>query len=134
MFVAEPDGSFWCDVELAEAYSGEPGIVHGGIQATVLDEVMGHAAQRQVAELADGKKAVTASFELRCCAPCATGERVRVSGAVASVEWPSIHVAGTIVESDGRLLTEATARWRVLDVDAPDASSRLREVVTERQT
>jgi len=34
------DGWLCCPVNLTEHYSGFPGVVHGGIQATVLDEVM----------------------------------------------------------------------------------------------
>ena len=40
-FEEQPDGAGHAVVVLGDHHSGEPGIVHGGIQATMLDEVMG---------------------------------------------------------------------------------------------
>lgn len=100
---------------LTDEHSGEPGLVHGGIQATILDEVMGRAAQRAVTRIAGERQTVvTASFSLRYRAPCRTGEPVAARGLLDRVEWPSIFVTGTLTDKEGRLLTEASARWRAL--------------------
>ena len=40
----EPDGLWWSEFELGEAYQGPPGWVHGGILALVLDQVLGEVA------------------------------------------------------------------------------------------
>jgi acyl-coenzyme A thioesterase PaaI-like protein len=118
-YEVEPDGSSSATLTLSWEHSGEPDLVHGGIQATILDEVMGHAAQRTVKDIAgDRRVIVTASFELRYRAPCPTGQPVTARGRVDRVEWPSVFVAGTLTDSEGRLLTEATARWRVLQDNA----------------
>ncbi len=37
------DEWIYCDVSLGENYTGFPGIIHGGIQSTVLDEIMAWA-------------------------------------------------------------------------------------------
>lgn len=111
-----PDGASATTLNLSWEHSGEPGLVHGGIQATILDEVMGHAAQRAVSELAGERRViVTASFELRYRSPCPTGQPITGRGYVDRVEWPSVFVAGKLTAGDGTLLTEATARWRVID-------------------
>ena len=40
----EPDGLWWSEFELGEAYQGPPGWVHGGVLAMVLDQLLGEAA------------------------------------------------------------------------------------------
>src|ERR1700742_559494 len=40
----EPDGLWWTEFELGEAYQGPPGWVHGGMLALVLDQILGEAA------------------------------------------------------------------------------------------
>ena len=40
----EPDGLWWSEFELGEAYQGPPGWVHGGVLALVLDQLLGEAA------------------------------------------------------------------------------------------
>ena len=116
VYVDEPDGSSTSTLSVSSKFSGEPGVVHGGIQATILDEVMGHAARKAIIESAGRRiTAVTASFQLRYRAPCPVDEDVHARGSVASLEWPSIHLVGVITGDDGRVLTEATARWRILE-------------------
>jgi len=101
---------------LSDAYSGEPGIVHGGIQATILDEVIGRTVRRRVDQLANGSPpVVTASFELKYRSPCPVGTPIEARAAIETVEWPSVMAVGEIVDGDGNVLTEARARWRVLD-------------------
>ncbi len=111
----EPDGSTRIHTTVAERFSGEPGIVHGGIQATILDEVMGRAVSRAIPSDESNRPAVTASFELRYRNACRTDTALVARGRVLSFEWPSILVEGTISDASGNVLTEAKARWRVLD-------------------
>lgn len=40
----DPDGRCWSDFTLGAAYEGPPGMVHGGIAALVLDQLLGEAA------------------------------------------------------------------------------------------
>ena len=40
----DPDGLWWSEFELGEAYQGPPGWVHGGVLALVLDQLLGEAA------------------------------------------------------------------------------------------
>lgn len=112
----EPDGATSTTLSISWIHSGEPGIVHGGIQATILDEVLGRAAQRAVTELVGERRSiVTASFELRYRAPCMIDQPITARARVDRIEWPSILVSGELTDAAGSLLTEATARWRVVD-------------------
>ena len=120
-YVDEPDGSTGTTLCLSWLHSGEPAIVHGGIQATILDEVLGRAAQRAVARIAgEGHTIVTANFELRYRAPCMTDQEFTARGYVDRVDWPSVFVVGQLTDRQGLVLTEAKARWRVLDQAARD--------------
>lgn len=114
-----PDGTVASSMSLGDQWSGEPGIVHGGIQATVLDEVMGRAVRRAIeADQRSSGPAVTATMSLRFRAPCPTDARFVAIGTVTSLDWPSVHVTGTLENPAGDVLTEATARWRVLGATA----------------
>jgi acyl-coenzyme A thioesterase PaaI-like protein len=120
-YADEPDGSTGTTLRLSWLHSGEPAIVHGGIQATILDEVLGRAAQRAVAKIAgEGHTIVTANFELRYRAPCPTDEEFTARASVDRVDWPSVFVTGQLTDAAGLVLTEAKARWRVLDKKALD--------------
>lgn len=112
------DGSTFVTTTVSEQYSGEPGIVHGGIQATLLDEVMGRAVSRAVPPQDRHRPAVTATFQLRYRALCPTGTVLVARGRVDAIEWPSVRVLGTICDASGAVLTEAEARWRLLDAPA----------------
>ena len=117
-YVDEADATISTTLSLSWLHSGEPGIVHGGIQATILDEVLGRVAQRTVTEAAGERSTVvTASFQLRYRSPCLTGSEITARARLHRIEWPSVFVEGEITDSDGLLLTEATARWRVIDDD-----------------
>ena len=64
VFVRRDDGSVDTRHRVSEQYVGPPGTVHGGIQATVLDEAMGMAANNEPPRK-DGPRIVTADFQLR---------------------------------------------------------------------
>ncbi len=114
------DKSAVCTATVPRAYAGEPGVVHGGIQATLLDEVLCKAAQYDMWARDIDAVIVTASMELRYRAACPIDEALTIRAFVDRVEWPSYHVVGSIADQSGNVVTEATARWRVLgDVSLP---------------
>jgi acyl-coenzyme A thioesterase PaaI-like protein len=115
-FEVLPSGAVQAKIRFGEELSGEPGIIHGGIQATVLDEVMGRAVQLRVREhLGRPSTSVTASFQLRYRRPSPTNVWLAAEGWATELSWPSVLASGHILDGDGQVLTEATARWRVLD-------------------
>ncbi len=93
-------------------------VVHGGIQATVLDEVMGVAAQLALPAEASDLACVTAEMQLRYRRPVPMADELLARARVERVDGADYFVVGAIIGPDGRPLTEATSRWRQLRVPA----------------
>src|SRR5262245_51921329 len=55
----DPAGRAWADFRLGAAYEGPPSLVHGGVAALILDQVLGEAAG------AGGKPGMTGTLTLR---------------------------------------------------------------------
>ena len=97
---------------------GAPGVIHGGIQAVLLDEAIGfaiHAHHESVEgrELAERVGVVTAEFDLRYRRPAATGVELVLRGEVVHVRDRDYLAVAEIRDGTGtELLTSATARWR----------------------
>ncbi|MEM9561297.1 MAG: PaaI family thioesterase [Actinomycetota bacterium] len=97
-------------------HCGLDSVVHGGIQATVLDEVMGVAAQLALPPEASDLACVTAEMHLRYRRPVPMTDELVARARVERVDTPDFFVVGAIVGSDGEHLTEASSRWRQLRV------------------
>jgi len=87
-------------------YQGYPGIAHGGILATILDETSGRALM-MVTE--DDPFWVTAKLELRYRRPTPTETPLTVVGWVVKQRSRSAEVAGEIRLPDGTVTVEASA-------------------------
>lgn len=89
-----------------ESFEGYRGIYHGGIIATLLDEVMIKAL------LARGIYAVTAELTVKFKRPVRTGDRVLFSGREVSSTRDRIFVTeGQAVGNDGILYAQATGKY-----------------------
>ena len=95
-------------------FGGQHGVIHGGIQAALLDEVMGVAA-RLAFEDGFSADVVTVDFSLRYRRPAATEEELVLVGELDRVEGRDLHVHGEIRNESGETLTRATARWVRID-------------------
>lgn len=93
-----------------EHMQGGPGVVHGGIQAVLLDETMG-VAIHQLDDPGD-PQVVTVEFHLRYRRPAPVGRALIVCGEVVRHDERDYWVEGTILDADRQLLTAAEARWR----------------------
>ncbi|NNL65783.1 MAG: PaaI family thioesterase [Myxococcales bacterium] len=91
---------------------GAPGVVHGGIQAALLDEVLGTAGH--LGFDAPDVDIATVDFSLRYRRPCPAGETLVIAGELQRVEGRDVFVSGQIRNLAGDVLTEAEARWRRL--------------------
>lgn len=106
----------WARFVPAERFEGYPGLIHGGIVCTVLDEVMAWSLYREQIW------AVTGSLQVRYRQPLAVGERLRAIGAVERNRGRVIETRGEIRrESDGALVAEATATFVRVPADQADA-------------
>ena len=79
--------------------------VHGGILATLLDEVMAWAPASH------DSWAVTAEMNIRFRAPASPGERLVATGRVTGRRRRIYHVVGEVRGGDGRLVAEAEGRF-----------------------
>jgi uncharacterized protein (TIGR00369 family) len=88
-------------------------VLHGGIQATVLDEVMGVAAQLRLPPDAGRQALVTAELALRYRRPVPCVGEVRARARVVAIDGADYYVHGEIVDGADQPLTTARSRWRL---------------------
>ena len=101
--------------EAAAHWCGAPDIVHGGIQAAMLDEVMGVAGLCGFDDEPDEDvNLVTVDFRLRYRRPCPAGETLLLHGELERIEGRDVFVTGEIRNASGKVVTSAEARWRRL--------------------
>jgi uncharacterized protein (TIGR00369 family) len=99
---------------------GAPGVVHGGVQAVLLDEAIGfavHAHHESVDGVPTSERVsvVTTEFDLRYRRPAPTGAPLTVRAEVVHVSGRDHLAVGEILDGAGEVLTSATARWRRID-------------------
>jgi uncharacterized protein (TIGR00369 family) len=92
-------------------FNGAPGVVHGGIQAALIDEIMGMAAHVGLGH-DDNGRIVTAELNLRYRRPTPIGVELHVVGRLVRREGTQLFLEAEIKDADGNVLTEGTARWR----------------------
>ena len=92
----EPDGLWWSEFELGEAYQGPPGWVHGGVLALVLDQLLGEAAS-------DGltKPLFTGTITLRYLRGTPLG-RLRAEAAIERTDGYKTFVSGHMSDAEGK--------------------------------
>jgi uncharacterized protein (TIGR00369 family) len=105
------DGSAECVYRAEPHLAGAPGVIHGGVQATLLDEVMGHAIHYAEPDPED-MDTVTVDFSLRYRRPAPIGVPLTLRAKLLRAEGRDFFVAGEIVSPAGEVLTTAEARWR----------------------
>jgi acyl-coenzyme A thioesterase PaaI-like protein len=101
---------------------GAPGVLHGGVQAAILDEAVGfavHAHQDSIgdpdtADEAAWQRVVTVEFDLRYRKPVPVGIEVGVRAEVVRVSGRDYLAVAEILGDDDEVLTAATAKWRRL--------------------
>ncbi len=113
-FSTYPDGTVESRNVPEPHLCGVDTVVHGGIQATLLDEVMGVAAQLGLSDGASTAPCVTAEMQLAYRRPVPMGGEVVARARLTSIDGRDLFVEGAIVSDDGTVLTSATSRWRQL--------------------
>jgi len=98
-------------VTLGEQYQSYPGMAHGGILATILDETMGRALLAdEDADAVEGARFMfTAKMEMRYRRPVPLNEELTVRGRVEQDRGRIAQVSGEIALADGTVAVEASA-------------------------
>jgi acyl-coenzyme A thioesterase PaaI-like protein len=104
------NGEVWADFHLGAAYEGPPGLVHGGVSALILDQVLGEAAG------AGGKPGMTGTLTLRYRQGTPLGD-LRAEGWIDRVDgiktYAKAHLIGpdgVTVEAEGLMILPRWAR------------------------
>lgn len=101
------------DYSAPDELCGAPGVVHGGVQAALLDEVMGMAAHAGAA--VEGLDLATVDFRLRFRRPTPANAPLKLRGRLLRVEGRDYFVEGEILDARGEILTRAEARWKRIE-------------------
>nr|HID58332.1 PaaI family thioesterase [Desulfobacterales bacterium] len=102
-----------CHLSLSKEFQGWDGIVHGGLLATILDEIMAHAIIHFVGE------AVTTSLEIKFRAPMHIGEEVEAFGYITQRKSRGVVAKGEIRSAkDSRLIAQAEGKYIFLPEDS----------------
>lgn len=100
-----PDGTVRSEFTLNSVYEGPPGMVHGGVSAMILDQLLGMVADH------NGTPGLTASLELRYRRPTMLDEPLVAEARIDRVEGRRAHAAGRILNAEGKPTIEATAMF-----------------------
>lgn len=107
------DGRVWCDFHLGAAYEGPPSLVHGGVLALVLDQMLGESAG------AGGRPGMTGTLTLRYRQATPLGP-LRAEAWIDRVDgiktWSKGHLIGpdgVTVEAEGVFILPKWARERL---------------------
>lgn len=100
------DQSAVCRIVLPRRYQGWAGIAHGGVVATLLDEIMAHAVVRHVGQ------GVTTGMETTFRAPVPLHQELLVRGWIAKDRGRMAITEATIsLAEGGQTLAQATAKF-----------------------
>ncbi len=111
LVINSSDGKAEADVVFKEFHEGWKGIVHGGILAAAIDEVMAHALSSKGVE-----SGVTAELTVRFKKPVKVGEKYKVVAEVVSSKGRKFIIKGEIIR-DGEVYVKGEAVYiRVKEV------------------
>ena len=110
------DDTVCLDLSPQEQHQGYPGVMHGGLVSTLLDETVGRSA------FLHNKWVVTAKMELRYRKPVPIGQPIRVVGWTTRARGRILEARGEVRLEDGSVAVEAQAVY----VEIPE--ERRREV------
>jgi uncharacterized protein (TIGR00369 family) len=103
------EGRSWTELALADRYEGWAGIAHGGIIATLLDEVMAWSL------VAQDNWGVTARLAVTFRRPVPVGQPIRAEGWIVRTRRRLVDTAGQVVDARGTLLASAEAVYLAAD-------------------
>ncbi len=113
-FLLAEDHSVVCHASIPAAFEGPPGYLHGGIIATLLDEIMSKAVR------ARGWTAMTRRMEVDYLRPVLTDAPIRMEGRVTHSEGRKHWTEARILSAEGNEL--AVGRGLFIEVLAREKS------------
>jgi len=117
--LGEARGRASASFHLGAAYEGPPGLVHGGVSALLLDQLLGEACG------AGGVPGMTGTLTLRYRRPTPLGE-LSGTAEVDRVEGVKAYAVGHIADADGQVCVEAEGVF-ILPKWAREAMAQERE-------
>jgi uncharacterized protein (TIGR00369 family) len=93
---------------LGAEYQGAFGIIHGGVIAVVLDEVMGKVCRFR------GVRAVTAEMKIEYLKPVWVDTDLVVEGYEKEMTGRNLHLVGEIQDASGKVLARSRGRFVIL--------------------
>jgi len=113
-FYDQAPGVVVANYTVSPEYQGYPGVVHGGIIATMLDEATG----RSVMRTSPSGFTVTSQLSIRYRKPVPVGQPLKVVGRAGTRQGRVTKATGQILNQAGSVLAEAEA----VMVDIPEAT------------
>jgi uncharacterized protein (TIGR00369 family) len=92
------------DYTVPEEFAGWQGIVHGGIVATILDELLAYACNQS------DRSMLTAEMTVRYRRPVKTGQPIHGLGRITEDKGRLIVAEARLLDQSGQLLAEATGK------------------------
>lgn len=111
-FFRYDDGTIETRHQVDQHHCGFDTVIHGGIQAAILDEVMGVAAQDSLPTEAPDLACATAEMHLTYVRPAFIADEVIARAWVVAIEDRGIYVEAVLLSSDMIELTTAKSRWQ----------------------
>jgi uncharacterized protein (TIGR00369 family) len=100
--------SAWAWFDSPQCFEGYHGVIHGGIIATLLDEVMAKII------LSKDLVAVTADLSVRYRKSLPVGAQVKITGEITLQKSRTIHTKAVIADENGTIYAESTAVYIVV--------------------
>lgn len=104
----QADGSWQASFVPLDYHCGWPGVVHGGILSTALDEVMSYIV------FGKGQAAVTAKMTIEFKNPASPGDNLVIRATPVRETRRVVDAEGEIRKSDGTLVATSQGRFYVL--------------------
>lgn len=106
------DGTCRSEYTPTENHEGYPGVVHGGMLFSVLDDVMANWLYLQ------GHRAYTARCDIRFRKNAAVGERLLLEGSHVETRGKVVRMHGSARrESDGEVVAESKGTFMMINLD-----------------
>jgi uncharacterized protein (TIGR00369 family) len=114
-FLRAADGTVVCPVTIPDAFEGPPGYLHGGIIATLLDEVMSKAVRAQ------GFTAMTRHLGIDYQRPVPSGAPIRMEARLVRSEGRKHWTEASILDAEGTALAHGKGLFIEVRVHKPAA-------------